>query len=169
MDWNLFTKVVDDLKQFPQKLKIINLYKDGESLIHPRFTDMVRYLRDANVTERIWLKTNGFLLSPEYNERLVNCGLGMIGVSLQHVRSQGFYDVAGVRIDYDKYRENILDLYNRSRYTYTRVSAKIADIGLTDKEKQSFYNDFSDRCDYITIEGLHGWSASDKKDWRLGT
>lgn len=169
MDWELFVKVVDDLKAFPQKLKITNLYKDGESLIHPRFTDMVRYLRDADVTERIWLKTNGALLTPEYNERLVHCGLDMIGISVQHVHAQGFYDVAGVRIDYDKYRENVMDLYSRSRNTGTRISTKIADVGLSDLERQRFYSDFGDRCDFITIEGLHGWSASDTKDWRLGT
>ena len=169
MDWSLFVKLVDDLKQFTQKLKIVNLYKDGESLIHPRFTDMVRLLRDANVTERIWIKTNGHLLSPEYNERLVHCGLDMIGISVQHVHAQGFYDVAGVHIDYEKYRENILDLYQRSRTTDTRISIKIADIGLSEADKQKFYYDFAYRCDFITIEGLHGWSASDTKDWRLGT
>ncbi len=169
MDVELFKKIVDDLKAFPQKLKVVNMYKDGESLIHPNFTNMVRYLKDADVTERIWVKTNGHLLSPEYNERLVLCGLDMIGVSVQHVHAQGFYDVAGVRIDYDQYRHNVMDLYQRSRNTNTRISTKIADIGLTEAEKKKFYYDFSDRCDFVTIEGLHGWSASDVKDWRLGT
>src|SRR3990172_3052315 len=62
MDFGLFCKVVDDMRAFPRKLKICNLYKDGESLIHPRFCDMVRYMRAADVTEKIWLKTNGSLL-----------------------------------------------------------------------------------------------------------
>src|SRR5258706_1958136 len=167
MDWNLFTKVVDDLKQFPQKLKIVNCYTDGASLIHPRFTVMVRYLKDANVTERIWVKTNGHLLSPEYNERLVNCALDMIGISVQHVHAQGFYEVAGVKTDYEKYRANILDLYEQRGIM--GVSVKIADTGLNEEDKRKFYEDFSDRCDYITIEGLHGWSASDMRDWRLET
>ena len=50
-----------------------------------------------------------------------------------------------------------------------RVSTKIADVGLTDSDKQKFLDDFSDRCDFIAIEGLHGWSASERKDWKLGT
>lgn len=169
MTWELFTKVVDELKAFPRKLKMVNMYKDGESLVHPRFTDMVRYLRDADVTEKIWVKTNGSLLTPEYNERLVNCGLDMIGVSVQHVHAQGFFDIAGVKINYENYKKNILDLYKRSKKTGTRISIKIADVGLSDDDKQRFYQDFSDRCDFITIEGLHGWSASETKDWKLGT
>lgn len=167
MSWELWTKIVDDLRMFPEKIKQANLYKDGESLIHPRFTDMVEYLKAADAADRIWVKTNGSMLTPEYNKRLVTCGLDMIGISVQHVHAQGFYDVAGVKIDYEKYRANILDLYRRS--TNTQISIKIADVGLSDADIQKFYNDFGDRCDYIAVEGLHGWSASDVKDWKLGT
>lgn len=169
MDFDLFCKVVDDMRAFPRKLKMVNLYKDGESLIHPRFCDMVRYLRAADVTEKMWLKTNGSLLSPEMNAELVACGLDMIGISVQHVHAQGFMDIAGVRIDYEEYRENVLDLYRQSRQTETLVSVKIADVGLTQTDKQTFYDDFGDRCDFVTVEGLHGWSASEYKDWKLGT
>lgn len=169
MDFGLFCKVVDDMRAFPRKLKIVNMYKDGESLIHPRFCDMVRYLKAADVTEKIWLKTNGSLLSPEMNQNLVTCGLDMIGVSVQHVHAQGFFDIAGVRIDYENYRRNVLDLFEKSKQTYTRISIKIADVDLSESDKAKFFDDFSDRCDYITIEGLHGWSASEHKDWKLGT
>lgn len=167
MDWELFTKIVEDLKAFPRRLKMVNMYKDGESLIHPRFTDMVRYLKDADVTDKIWVKTNGALLTPEYNERLVSCGLDMIGISVQHVHAQGFYDIAGVRIDYEEYRENVADLFRRRGGV--KVSAKMADVGLSEEDKSRFFRDFSDRVDFITIEGLHGWSASEYKDWKLGT
>jgi radical SAM protein with 4Fe4S-binding SPASM domain len=167
MDWDLFCKIVNDIEQFPRRLKMINLYKDGESLLHPRFVDMVRILKAADVSDRVWVKTNGSLLNPEYNERLANSGLDMLGISVQHVNAQGFYDVAKVKIDYDIYRANILDLYKRRGRM--QVSIKIADIGLSADEIQKFYDDFSDRCDFIAVEGLHGWSASEYKDWKLGT
>src|SRR3990167_2979981 len=130
---------------------------------------MVRYMRDADVSEKIWLKTNGQLLSPSYNARLVTCGLDMIGVSVQHVHAQGFFDIARVRINYEEYRANVLDLYQRSRDTGVQISTKIADVGFSDADKQKFIDDFSDRCDFIAIENLHGWSASETKDWKLGT
>jgi radical SAM protein with 4Fe4S-binding SPASM domain len=169
MRWELFTKVVDDMKQFPRKCKMVNLYKDGESLIHPQFIEMVQYLKRADVTERIWLKTNGQLLKPELNEQLISCGLDMIGVSVQAPSAQGFYEIAGVRIDYEHYRDGVLDLYRRSRGTPTRISAKIADVGQSEGEKRRFINDFEDRCDAIAVEGLHGWASSDAYDFRLGT
>lgn len=169
MGYELFCKVVDDMRAFPRRLKQTNLYKDGEPLLTKRFTEMVRYLRDADVTEQIWVKTNGSLLNPELNARLVTCGLDMIGVSVTGIDAQMFYDVAKVRIDYEAFRAGVLDLYQRSKGTATRISTKIADVGLTDAQKQKFLDDFSDRCDFIAIEGLHGWSTSDEFDYKLGT
>ncbi len=169
MSWELWKKIVDDMRKFPQRIRRVNTYKDGESLLHPLYCKMIRYLRDANVTETIWTKTNGIPLNPDLNARLAACGLDMIGISVQHVHAQGFYDVARVRVDYEQYRANVLDLFQRSRDTGMQVSAKIADVGLSSADKQKFLDDFGDRCDYIAIEGLHGWSASDIKDWRLGT
>ena len=168
MNLELFTKVVNGLREFPEKVKRINLYKDGESTLHPKFCEMVRYLKDANVANSIWVKTNGSTLSPSFNEKLVNCGLDMIGISVQGVTSQAFYDIAGVRVDYEKYRMNVLDLFERSRGK-CQVSIKVADVGQPETEKQKFIDDFGDRCDFITIENLHGWSTSNLYDWKLGT
>ncbi len=168
MKWELFEKIVDDLKKFPRKLKRINLYKDGESTLHPHFCDMVSQLKNANVTESIWLKTNGSTLKPSFNKKLVDCGLDMLGISVQGSTAQAFYDIAGVKIDYEKYRANVLDLFERSRGKLP-ISIKVADYGQGKGEIQKFLDDFSDRCDYITVEGLHGWSSSDTYDWKLGT
>lgn len=169
MSWELFVKVVDDMRAFPTRLKMVNMYKDGESLVHPRFCEMVRYLKAADVTERIWVKTNGALLSPEMNADIVTCGLDMIGVSVQHVHSKGFHDIAGVKVDYAKYRAGVLDLFNQSRGTDTKVSCKIADVGLSEDDRSAFISDFGDRCDFIAIEGLHGWSTSEAYDFKMGT
>ena len=166
MSWDLFTKIADDIKLFPRKLKQVNLYKDGEPLLNPLFCRMVRYLRDADVAERIWIKTNGSMLGPKMNADLVSCGLDMIGISVQGVSAQAFYDIAGAKVDYEKYRANVLDLFERRGNV--KVSVKIADVGLSEADKEKFYDDFSDRCDFISIEGLHGWSASNVMDFRLG-
>lgn len=169
MDYDLFIRIVDQMREFPKRLRMLNLYKDGEPLLHPRFVDMVRHLVGANVSERIWVKTNGALLTPEYNQRLVSCGLDMIGISVQGVTAQAFYDVSGVRIDYDQYRANVADLFERSRDSATQISVKIADIGQPSSEKSKFLEDFGGISDFLAIEGLHGWSASDQGDWRMGT
>ena len=178
MEFELFKKVIDDLRVFPRPLKMLNLYKDGESLLHPDFPGLVRYAKGAGVSEQIWVKTNGSHLNPKLNKQLVTCGLDMLGISA--FTEKGFKEIAGVGTDYQEYRANVLDLYQKSLtikqcapdYTVaprTQISVKIADTNLTNEEKQTFMDDFSDRCDYIAIEGLHGWSASAEYDWKMGT
>lgn len=167
MSLDTFQRIVDQIAEFPSPLKMLNLYKDGESLLHPDFVKMVRYARYMDISEKIWVKTNGQNLSPEYNKQLVECGLDMIGISVNGVDDESFQAVTGKHVNYQKYRANVLDLYRRRGDV--KVSVKIADTGLTDHQKQKFIDDFSDRADFIAIEGLHGWSTSNLYDWKLGT
>ena len=165
MDLDLFKKVVDDLKAFPRKLKRVNLYKDGEPLVNKHFPEMVEYLRAANVTDEIWTKTNGLLLTPDLNRRLVK-SMDMIGISVKHVTASGYKRISGVDMDYGDFLNTIEDLY------YVRGDCKIycsiADSGLTEAEITKFYSDFTPVSDFIAVEHLHGWSMSTVKDFTLG-
>ena len=89
MSLDLFKKIVDDLREFDAKLKLLSLYKDGEPLLNKHFPEMVRYARDAGIADRIWTKTNGSMLTPELNERIVDAGLDMICISAGRRQSGG--------------------------------------------------------------------------------
>ncbi len=162
MSLDTYRLVIEDLAQMP-RLKMLNLYKDGEPLVHPQFTELVATAYDAHISDRIWTKTNGVLLDRHPN--LPTCGLNMLGISVPHVTAEGIKRVTGARVDYKRYVENIRKLYQGMR-TF-EISIKIADTGLIDSEKDKFYNDFEGICDYISIEGLHGWSASDTKNMQI--
>jgi radical SAM protein with 4Fe4S-binding SPASM domain len=167
MGMDLFRKVVDDLKAFGTKLKLASLYKDGEPLLNKEFPAMVRYIREADVAERIWTKTNGYFLSPDLNSRLVDAGLSMICISVEGVSSEAYKDIADARVDYDQFRDNVRDLYERRGSC--EVYVKIADSGLSQEEVAKFYADFQPICTHIAVEKLMGWSNSGLKDFTLGT
>lgn len=159
MSMELFEKIVTDLKEMP-RLKILGLYKDGEPLIHPRYTDMVRKLKAADVSDQIWAKTNGEFIGNHPD--LATCGLDLLGISVPHVTEEGIFKTVGRRIDYDKYVENVRKLFYSKR-TF-KLYVKMGDVGLTDAEREKFYHDFEKISDLCSIEGLHGWSATDVKD-----
>ena len=71
MSFDLFRKIVDDLKAFETRLKLVSLYKDGEPLLHKQFPEMAAYVKASGVADRVWTKTNGAFLNPELNRRLV--------------------------------------------------------------------------------------------------
>ncbi|GAI93190.1 unnamed protein product, partial [marine sediment metagenome] len=53
MDFELYKKIIDDLKEFDAPLKVLRLYKDGEPLLNNRFADMVRYAKGSGVVKYI--------------------------------------------------------------------------------------------------------------------
>lgn len=167
MKMELFQKVVEDLKAFGKPLKLASLYKDGEPLVNKHFPDMVRLVRQAGVAERIWTKTNGALLKPELNERLIDAGLDTICISVEAVSREGYKKVAGVDLDYEAFRKNVRDLFERRRQC--DIYIKIADSGLTKEEVEQFYADFQPIATHVAVEKLMGWSNSGLKDFTLGT
>ena len=167
MSFDFFRKIISDLQQFDKKIKIINLYKDGEPLINRHFPEMVQELKAAQVAEKITTKTNGLLINDKTCERLSKCGLDEIGISVIAPHAEGYLRVAGVKIDYESFLFNIEDFYNRRGHC--KIYIKMADAGFSQVEIEKFYHDFENKCDYIAIENLHGWSMSDIKDFTLGT
>lgn len=167
MTLELFRKMVDDMKEFDRKFKHVNLYKDGEPLLNRHFPEMIRLMRDANVVEKLWTKTNGALLNPEMNARLIDAGLDMIGISVEAVSESGYKRIANADLDYSKFLENIRDLY--ARRGKCEIYIKIANSGLSQAEIDKFYADFQPISTYVGIESLTGWSNSNLKDFTLGT
>ena len=75
MDIALFGKIIRELKPY---LYNINLYFQGEPMLHPRFFDFLEISRGTKVT----VSTNGHFLSEENSEKLARSGLKRIIVSL---------------------------------------------------------------------------------------
>jgi len=168
MPWELWTKVIDDFKAFDRPAENAHLFKDGESTLHPRFLDMLGYIRDAHIAKRLWIKTNGSKLEPKFNRGLIDNGLNELGVSVESVTSAGYKTVSRVTFDYEKLRDNVADLYVQSRGHDFHIYVKIPSQGLSQDEIDKFYADFGDRCDFIGIENFHGWSTPELGDFTMG-
>ncbi|MBQ9502609.1 MAG: radical SAM protein [Lentisphaeria bacterium] len=168
MEMPLFRKIIDEIKKSGHRLRLLSLYKDGEPLVHPDFPEMVRYAADSGICDRIWTKSNGALLNPELNKRLVSCGLTWLGISVEAVTGRKYLDICGTKLNYERFIENIADLYRRKGDSL-HVYIKIIDTNLSDAEKQKFFDDFSGICDSYAVEKLMGWSYSSVKDFTLGT
>lgn len=80
----------------------------GEPMLHPRFFEILDHAAGLNL--KIGLTTNGALLKPETIERLANRDLYQIDISLQTPDKESFLATRGSRIDFDRYKENLLSL-----------------------------------------------------------
>jgi len=159
MDMELFSLVVKQLKEFPKKIKMITIEGVGEATIHPHIVDMVKLLHDSGVTDKIQIITNGSMLNPEFNEALVNAGLGELRISLQGLSERKYLEIADASINWNEYYENICH-FSRVRKTCA-LKVKIVDTALEDGDEEKFFALFGNICDAVSIEHIYNpWTQN---------
>lgn len=153
MSFQLFKKIADDMTSFRERVKVVNLFAFGEPLLNEKLPDMIKYIKDLNVTEEIRLTSNGYLLSPEINQELINSGLDVINISVEALREEDYFLLCGVRINIKQFIKNIKDLYKRSRKSNLKITIKIVNSMIKSKEDNDlFFSMFSDYADTIFID-----------------
>lgn len=152
MSFDLFKKVVDDLAEFDQPLKVLRLYKDGEPLLNPRFPDMIRYAKQSGRVKYIDTTTNGYLLTPENSMKLVEAGLDRVNISVDGLSDEQFLRFTRTRVDFEKYVQNIRYLYEHKGPC--EICIKMPGDDLTEAEKKRFFETFGDYADRISLENF---------------
>ncbi len=150
MTLETFKAIIDQLKQFPQKVKVISLTGHGEPLLNKELVNMIGYAKDSNVSERIEFITNASILSETLSKEIISAGLDCIRISLQGMTSKKYFEVCGYRLDFNELVDNITYFY-RERGN-CKVYVKMMDIALALGEDEKFYNTFRDISDRMYIE-----------------
>ncbi len=174
MSMETFDKVVDDLAhmvdKYGQRPMQISLYKDGEPLLNKSLPEMIGKLKERNLTDSLEITTNGAAMTAKWAEALVKSGLNKIRFSIEHVTDKGYEDITQKKVSAERIAENIRRFWevNKAHGEPIEVYAKIIDVDLTDEERQLFHDTYEDISHIKTVDVLHGWSASEKSDFKLG-
>ena len=152
MGIEVMQQAVEQMKQFPQKIKLVSFMGHGEPLLNPNLPEMIRLVREAEVAERIEIITNASLLTPELSQALIQAGLSAIRISLQGISAEKYVKISNVKIDFPKFIDNI-------RYFYSirgncKVFVKVVDTSLEAGEEQKFYEMFEDISDRMYVEKI---------------
>lgn len=154
IEWEPFVKIINDLKQFPKKLKVFRLSASGEPFLHPDYVKMLEYVHEMDIADRLEVFTNGLLLTKELSDGLINAGLNKIIFSIEALSDEGYFELCGRRIDFENLVRNIKYLYD-NKGDKLKIHVKMADMGLKNKaEEERFYDIFGDICDEIFIEHI---------------
>lgn len=154
MPLTLFTRIIDDMKVKwgGVKIKKLRLFQIGEPLLNPHICEMIKYAKDADVAECIEITTNGTLLNPEMNIKLIEAGLDILNISVNGISQEQYKQVCEVDLDLDEFRKNIEHFYlNRGD---CQIFIKYGDIGYSEEEKNDFYQLFDKICDEIFVETI---------------
>jgi radical SAM protein with 4Fe4S-binding SPASM domain len=152
MTMETYEKVIEQLKEFPEKIKMLSLTGQGEPLINKNIGKMVSIAKESEAFERIEIISNGALLTPKITDELINAGLDTLRISLQGLSADKYKNICGADIKFDEFMENIRYFYKNKRETSLFV--KIMDVSLNSGEEEKFYELFSDYSDRMYIEKM---------------
>ena len=152
MPFELFETLVRQAAAFGAPFRVLRLYKEGEPLVNPRFEDMIRLAKQSGCFSRIDTTTNGLLLNPERNRRIIQAGIDQINLSVNGVSAEQMYRHTGRRVDFQDYVRNIQDLCEH-RGNCTIYIKSIQDV-LTEPEQEKFFQLFGELADRVYLERL---------------
>ena len=152
MTMETYVKTIDQLAEFPNKLKMLSLTGQGEPLLNPHIADMVHIAKEKNVAERIEIISNASLLRPALADALIDAGLDTLRVSLQGLSSKKYEDICRAKVDFDEFVENIRYFYAHKKQT--NLFLKVMDVALDEGEDEKFYELFADCTDRMYIEHM---------------
>lgn len=160
MNLSTFQKIIDQIGE--NKLIIMNLHKDGESLLNKELPDMVEYALNKNSAETIHLNTNGTLINGKVGRGIIERGIHDITVSIDasyEETYQRFKKIKGL----SKLEERIkraIDYRNQIN-SPTQIRVKIMEFeDISIEEIDHFREKWTGVSDEVQVTGVHSWSGS---------
>ena len=145
MDFGLFQKIVEELEII--KPRGVALSYGGESLLHPQFANMMKYISSKKLTFGFF--TNGTMLD-KFAETIVELEVDWLTVSLEGIGPTN--DRIRMGANYEKVRDNILHLLalRRGKKKPT-ISLNLTYSTQTDNEIRDFISFWTPLVDYVQV------------------
>jgi MoaA/NifB/PqqE/SkfB family radical SAM enzyme len=152
MSFKIFKKLIDDLMDFPDPVKTLRLYKEGEPLLNSNFAHMVSYAKNSHRVIRIDTTTNGLLLNPKLNLQIIEAGLDRINISVNGINEDQYLHFTKSRVNFDQFVGNVRHLFeNRGD---CEVYIKGIKECLSPDDQSKFFDIFGNISDLIFLENL---------------
>jgi len=140
MDFNLFKKIVEDVKALKDKKFFFVSNGLGEPLLYKDIIEAISYVKTEIPNTRFNLITNGLLLNQDISKSIIKIKTDMLTVSLNAPNSQIYKQMMGID-RYDQVVGNIINFLELRKQMGTKkpiVSIQIMET----KESQSMMNGF---------------------------
>jgi len=152
MPIDTFARAVEQMQDFPQPFKLMSFMGHGEPLLNKDLPEMISMAKRAGVARRIEIITNGSLLTHGLSEKLVAAGLSNLRVSLQGISREKYWQISKVKLDYQKFVEELR--YFASLSKESKLFVKVVDTSLDEGEEEKFYALFGDFADRMYVEHI---------------
>lgn len=162
MSWELFTKIADEAAEHEHR--IIMPQGFGESFIHPRFREMLAYLRDKGV-KPIMIISNATLLNEKNVTALIDSNVDLINISLDGTQKE-VYEAIRKNAKYERVVKNVQFLFEerkRRGATLPHIILRMIKMKETEEDVQRFkdmWEPWLEPGDEIAFSNYQTWNGS---------
>lgn len=150
MKWSTFINICNGLQAFPSKIKTVMIMGQGEPTLHPQLTQIIQYLKEIEVAEKIILVTNGIAFTTDLIDELIAVGVDRIELSIQGNDEKDYFRNAGRKIDYEKFFENLKYLYQNKKQC--EIYLQSLETNFENMEARNiFFQKYETVCDKINV------------------
>lgn len=161
MDYELAKKIIDEMAPHADTF-VLHIW--GESLLHPRIFDIIKYCQKYNI--RTELSTNTSLLNENISRDIINSGLSMIYLCIDGATKET-YEYVRKNGDYENAVKNVEDFLRikreinyESNHKEPFVNLQIIVMNETKNEIDTFKKRWSvEGVDKINVKPLDTWGG----------
>jgi radical SAM protein with 4Fe4S-binding SPASM domain len=165
MKFGLFKRIIDESVKYSKRDTIV-LHKDGEPLLHPLITKMIKYAKEREAANIITLNTNATKLNEIMSKKILNSGLDRLVISLDGVTKQT-YEKIRRGSNYELIERNIMEflkLKKELKLEKPKVVLQIINMKETEPEINLFQKKWSSWVDEVEIKDFLTWAGSFNRD-----
>jgi radical SAM protein with 4Fe4S-binding SPASM domain len=155
-----FKKIIDQVGN--HRLIMLNLHKDGESLLHPDLPQMVSYAKEKEAAEIIHMNSNGIAINGPIGRGVIAAGIDDLTISIDAAFEETYNRLKKVK-GLKRLEENVkraIDFRDKIG-SRTNIRVKIMEFdGVSTEEIMLFRERWKDVADEVQVTGVHNWSGA---------
>lgn len=166
MERALFEKIIGEVSEYPEEVreKEIELFHFGESLLHPRITELVRIASDRGL--KTVLSVNAPHLTPRLSEKLLAARPYKIIVSLDGGDPESYQKVRGKAANFEKAIRNIQALADahQDSQSSTMLYLRMIELNENRNQRNRFEQMFQHPNLTVEFRPFFPWTEPDMAD-----
>lgn len=149
---DLFKKLIGDIAEFPEKIRLIRVCGNGDPLTNKNLVAILEHAKTQKVSKKMELVTNGILLTDDLIENLPRF-VDRIVISIEGISSADYQKTCNTKVNFQELVDKIKVLYAARKGCVLHIKIHNEAVPTTER-KQIFLDLFSKYCDEIYIEQL---------------
>lgn len=159
MSINLYKKIINELNGFSES---IGLHHFGESLLHPKLDEMIKYAKKSGV--KTFVSVNASVIKLKMAKKIINAGLEKLHISLDGTDDFMYKKIRGKAANYERAIENvnkIIDYKNKVKNKKTYLVIAMINMKLTKDHVNEFKKQWTKKgVDSVEIKEFTTWEGS---------